>query len=82
MKGHIMAMRRTQSNIINLAFAISSEDGKAGVHVTQTVINGQTQAVGMRTINGARKSAEVKLDVLALTDLRDAITEILEGSEG
>jgi hypothetical protein len=77
-----MAMRRTQSNIINLAFAISTEDGKSGVHVTQTVINGQSHAVGMRTVNGARKSAEVKLDVQAMTDLRDAITEILAGDEG
>ena len=81
MKGRIMAMRRTQSNIINLAFAISTEDGKAGVQVTQTIINGESAAVGMRTVNGVRKSAEVKLDAQALTDLRDAITEILEGDE-
>ena len=81
MKGHIMAMRRTQSNIINLAFNITTEDGKAGVQLTQTVINGQTHEIGLRTLNGARKSAQINLDAGALADLRDALAEVLQGEE-
>ena len=78
-----MGMRRTQSNIINLAFDITTEDGKAGVQLTNAIVNGVSAGIGLRTVNGARKSAQIALDVDALTDLRDAITEILaEGEEG
>ena len=74
-----MAMKRTQPNIINLAFSIQNEDGKAGVEVTQAIVNGVSAGVGLRTINGARKSAQIALDGAALADLRDALVEILEG---
>lgn len=76
-----MAMRRTQSNIINLSFNITTEDGKAGVQLSQTILNGETHEVGFRTLNGARKSAQISLDVAALADLRDALTEVLQGEE-
>ena len=81
MKGHIMAIKRVQSNIINLAFTVTTEDAKAGVQLSQAIVNGVSAGVGMRTINGARKSAEVKLDTAALTDLRDALNEVLQGQE-
>lgn len=74
-----MAIKRVQSNIINLAFTITSEDGKAGVEVTQAIVNGVSAGVGLRTLNGARKSAQISLDSAALADLRDALTEVLEG---
>ncbi len=77
-----MAMKRTQSNIVNLAFQIQNEDGKAGVEVTQAIVNGTSAGVGFRTVNGARKSAQIALDPAALVDLRDALNEILEGVEG
>ena len=76
-----MAIRRVQSNIINLAFTITTEDGKAGVQVTQAIVNGVSAGVGMRTINGARKSAEIKLDRAALVDLQAALAEVLQGEE-
>lgn len=76
-----MAMKRTQSNIINLGFSIATEDGKAGVELTQAVVNGVSAGVGLRTVNGARKSAQIALDASALADLKAAITEILEGVE-
>jgi hypothetical protein len=76
-----MAMRRTQSNIINLAFDISNEDGKAGVQLTNAIVNGTSAGIGLRTVNGARKSAQISMDVAALADLRDAIVEIL-GEDG
>ena len=76
-----MAIKRVQSNIINLAFTVTTEDGKSGVQVTQAIVNGISAGVGMRTINGARKSAEIKLDVAALSDLRDALNEVLQGEE-
>ncbi len=77
-----MAMRRTQSNIVNLGFSIVTEDGKAGVEVTQAIVNGVSAGVGLRTINGARKSAQIALDAGALSDLKAAIEEILAGVEG
>ena len=82
MKGQIMAMKRTQSNIINLAFNITTEDGKAGVQLTQAIVNGISAGVGLRTVNGARKSAEIKLDRSALEDLQTALCEVLNGEEG
>jgi len=81
MKGSIMAIKRVQSNIVNLAFTITTEDGKAGVQLSQAIVNGVSAGVGMRTINGARKSAEIKLDASALVDLRDALNEVLQGEE-
>ena len=77
-----MAMKRTQSNIVNLGFSIVTEDGKAGVEVTQAIVNGVSAGVGLRTVNGARKSAQIALDAGALADLKAAIEEILEGAEG
>ena len=74
-----MTMKRTQSNIINLGFSIITEDGKAGVELTQAVVNGVSAGVGLRTVNGARKSAQIALDTSALADLKSAIEEILEG---
>ena len=76
-----MAMRRTQSNIVNLAFNITTEDGKAGVEIHQAIINGVSGGVQLRTLNGARKSAQISLDTPALVDLRDALTEVLAGEE-
>ena len=72
-----MALRKTQSNIINLAFGITTEDGKAGIQISQAIVNGQSTGVGLRTVNGARKSAEIKLDTQSLRDLQTALTEIL-----
>ena len=76
-----MASKKVQSNIVNLAFTITTEDATAGVQLSQAIVNGVSAGVGMRTINGARKSAEIKLDAAALSDLRDALTEVLEGME-
>ena len=73
-----MAIRRTQSNIVNLGFAIDTEDGKSGVQISQAIVNGVSAGVSFRTLNGARKSAAVNLDLAALVDLQTALTEILE----
>ena len=78
---YIMAIKRVQSNIINLAFTITTEDAKAGVEISQAIVNGVSAGVGLRTLNGARKSAQISLDAGALSDLRDALTEVLEGME-
>ena len=76
-----MAIKRVESNIINLAFTISNEDGKAGVQLSQAIVNGVSAGVGMRTINGARKSAEIKLTRESLVDLKAALEEVLQGEE-
>ncbi len=76
-----MAIKRVQSNIINLAFTVTSEDGKAGVQINQAIVNGVSSGVQLRTLNGARKSAQISLDTSSLEDLRDALTEILGGEE-
>lgn len=76
-----MAIRRTQSNIVNLGFAIDTEDGKSGVQISQAIVNGVSAGVSFRTLNGARKSAAVNLDLAALVDLQTALTEILEGEK-
>ena len=76
-----MAIKRVQSNIINLAFTITTEDAKSGVELSQAIVNGVSAGVGFRTLNGARKSAQISLDAAALTDLRDALNEVLEGME-
>jgi len=78
-----MALKRSQSNIVNISFQIATEDGKAGVQIQQAIVNGVSAGVSFRTLNGARKSAAVNLDTAALTDLKTALTEILsEGEEG
>ena len=77
-----MALRKTQSNIINLAFTVTTEDNKSGVQINQAIVNGVSGGVQLRTLNGARKSAMINLDTSSLEDLRDALTEILEGTEG
>ena len=76
-----MALRRTQSNIVNIAFSVSTEDAKAGVQISQAIVNGVSAGVSFRTLNGARKSASINLDRAALEDLQTALTEILEGDE-
>ena len=76
-----MAIKRVQSNIINLAFTVTSEDGKAGVQITQAIVNGVSAGVQLRTLNGARKSAQISLDTSSIADLRDCLTEILAGEE-
>ena len=73
-----MALRRTQSNIVNIGFLIQNENGKAGVEVSQAVVNGVSQGVGLRTINGARKSAMIALDRAAVADLAAALNEVLD----
>ena len=78
-----MALRRTQSNIVNIAFSVSTEDGKAGVQISQAIVNGVSAGGSVRTLNGARKSAAINLDRAALVDLQEALTEVLsEGEEG
>ncbi len=74
-----MAIRKQQSNIINLAFTVTNEDGKAGVSITQAIVNGKSEGVGLRTINGAKKSAQISRDRDTLVDLQSALAEILQG---
>ena len=76
-----MALRRTQSNIVNLGFAITTEDGKSGVNISQAIVNGVSAGVSFRSVNGARKSAAITLDRSALVDLQEALSEILEGEQ-
>lgn len=76
-----MALRRQQSNIVNIAFSVSTEDGKSGVQISQSIVNGASAGVSFRTLNGARKSASINLDRAALEDLKTALSEILESSE-
>ena len=73
-----MAVKRHQSNIVNIAFTIENEDGKAGVEVSQAIVNGKSAGVGFRTINGARKSAQIRLDRESLQEWSEALTEILD----
>ena len=76
-----MAISRQKNNIVNLSFGIMNEDGKQGVSINHTIVNGKSEGVGLRTINGAKKSALIGLDRDALLDLQTALTEILEGCE-
>ena len=81
-------MKRVVSNIQNLGFTIMnapSSDKKvrpAGVMIDQTLVNGQSEGVSVRLINGTKKSAAVKLDKQALTDLLTAVNEVLASEEG
>ena len=72
-----MALKRQKSNIVNIGMVVLNEDEKAGITVDQTVLNGRSAVVSFRLINGGRKSAAVKLDRTAITDLQEALTEIL-----
>ena len=72
-----MALKRNKSNIVNLGLAISNEDGKAGMTIDQTILNGKSAVVSFRLINGAKKSGAVKLDRQSCEDLLVALQEIL-----
>ena len=72
-----MALKRNKSNIVNLGLAISNEDGKAGMTIDQTILNGKSAVGSFRLINGAKKSGAVKLDRQACEDLMVALSEIL-----
>ena len=81
-------MQRVVSNIQNLGFTIvnaPSEDKKVragGIILDQTIVNGQSEGVSVRLINGSKKTAAVKLDKSALTDLLQAVQEVLATEEG
>ena len=76
-------MQRVVSNIQNLGFTITNapvEDKKVragGIILDQTIVNGQSEGVSVRLINGTKKTAAVKLDKAALTDLLEAVQEVL-----
>ena len=72
-----MAFKKIASNIVNLSFTVTTEDGKQGVSLQQAIVNGKSQGVALRALNGAKKSAAINLDQGALVDLRDALNEIL-----
>ena len=76
-----MSLKRNRSNIINLNMIVSSEDGKAGMTIDQTIINGKCAKVQFRVINGAKKSAAVSLDHAAIQDLAEALQEVLATSD-
>ena len=76
-----MALKRNKSNIINLNLVVASEDGKAGMTIDQTIINGKCAKVAFRVINGAKKSAAVSLDHAAIRDLAEALQEVLATSD-
>ena len=81
-------MQRVVSNIQNLGFTIvnaPSNDKKVragGIILDQTIVNGQSEGVSVRLINGTKKTAAVKLDKTALTDLLAAVQEVLATEEG
>ena len=80
-------MKRIVSNIQNLGFTIMnapSNDSKvkpAGIVIDQTLVNGQSQGVAVRLVNGTKKTAAVKLDKEALKDLLIAVQEVLAVEE-
>ena len=73
-----MTMLPKKSNIVHIGFLIQNENGKAGVEVSQAIVNGVSQGVGLRTINGARKSAQIALDRAAVASLAEALAEVLD----
>ena len=81
-------MKRVVSNIENLGFTIMNAESKdkkvrpAGVMIDQTLVNGRSEGVSVRLINGTKKTAAVKLDKQALTDLLTAVNEVLASEEG
>ena len=72
-----MALKRQKNNIVNLALMVVTADEKAGMSIDQPILNGKSATVSVRLLNGGRKSAAIKLDRAALTDLQEALTEIL-----
>ena len=72
-----MALKRQKNNIVNLALMVVTADEKAGMSIDQTILNGKSATVSVGLLNGGRKSAAIKLDRAALTDLQEALTEIL-----
>jgi len=72
-----MALKRNKSNIVNLNLCVANEDGKAGMTIDQTILNGKSASVSFRLINGAKKSGAVKLDRQACEDMLVALQEIL-----
>ena len=72
-----MALKRQKNNIVNLALMVVTADEKAGMSIDQTILNGKSATVSVRLLNGGRKSAAIKLARAALTDLQEALTEIL-----
>lgn len=76
-------MKRIVSNIQNLGFTIMNEPAEgskakpAGIVLDQTLVNGESQGVSVRLINGKQRSAAVKLDRAALGDLQEALNEVL-----
>ena len=80
-------MQRVVSNIQNLGFTIINapvEDKKVragGIILDQTLVNGQSEGVSVRLINGTKKTAAVKLDREALSDLLVAVQEVLATQE-
>lgn len=82
-------MKRVSSNIVNIAFTITNQPGKdakgrplktQGVELNQAVVNGQSAGCSIRVMNGATKSAPIKLDRAALQDLLTAVNEVLESA--
>ena len=49
-----MALKRNKSNIVNLNLIVASEDGKSGMTIDQTIINGKCAKVAFRVINGKK----------------------------
>ena len=49
--------------------------------IDQTIVNGQSEGVSVRLINGTKKTAAVKLDREALSDLLVAVQEVLAVEE-
>ena len=72
-----MALKRQKNNIVNLALMVVTADEKAGMSIDQTILNGKSATVSVRLLNGGRKSAAIRRDRAALTDLQEALTEIL-----
>jgi len=54
-----------------------SKQKAAGIVLDQTLVNGESQGVSVRLINGKQRSAAVKLDRAALGDLQEALNEVL-----
>lgn len=76
-----MALKRNRSNIINLNMIVNSEDGKSGMTIDQTIINGKCAKVQFRVVNGAKRSSAVSLDHDAIRDLAEALQEVLATSD-
>ena len=80
-------MKRIVSHIENLGFTIMNETAEgskqkaAGIVIDQTLVNGESQGVSVRLINGKQRSAAVKLDRAALGDFQEALNEVLSKEE-